>query len=77
MIGVATTGLMNSSGATVDGTRVFLAGFSHETNTFHPVPTSGYSYSTAGNLRLAAWREGGLVAVPGLSANPTGRRDGR
>jgi microcystin degradation protein MlrC len=70
--GVITTGLMNSSAATVDGKRVFLAGFSHETNTFHPVPTSSFSYSTAGNFRLAAWREGGLVPVPGVSAHPTG-----
>lgn len=27
----------------IPGKRVFLAGFSHETNTFHPVATRGYS----------------------------------
>ncbi|HEY5910741.1 MAG TPA: M81 family metallopeptidase [Verrucomicrobiae bacterium] len=56
----------------VTGKRVFLAGFSHETNTFRPVATRSYSYSTAGQFRLAEWKNRGCVVVPGVSAYPSG-----
>jgi microcystin degradation protein MlrC len=54
------------------GRRVFLAGFSHETNTFHPVPTRSFDFSQSGSLNLAAWKDSGLAIVPGVSAHPTG-----
>jgi len=71
-ITLAGTGLGAAPAATTAGRRVFLAGFSHETNTFHPVPTGSFSYGQAGDLRLAAWKDSGLVVVPGVSARPTG-----
>jgi hypothetical protein len=55
VMALAGTGRVAASAATAAGRRVFLAGFSHETNTFHPVPTGSFSYAKAGDLRLAAW----------------------
>jgi len=69
---VAQVGLGNALGAPAVAKRVFLAGFSHETNTFHPVATTSFNYSKAGGLRLATWKESGLVVVPGVSAYPSG-----
>jgi microcystin degradation protein MlrC len=57
------------------GKRVFLAGFAHETNTFHPLRTTGYAFESAqpgGTPPFAAWKQGGLTIVPGTSAYPTG-----
>jgi microcystin degradation protein MlrC len=50
-----------------------VAGFSHETNTFHPLRTKAFSYSeTDPAFTLPGWKDGGLVTVPGVSAYPTG-----
>jgi microcystin degradation protein MlrC len=71
---VATSGgeLLRALDVPTTGKRVFLARFAHETNTFHPVATSAFSYSEAGDLRLDAWRDSGLLLVPGISASPLG-----
>ena len=69
---VAQVGLGNALAAPAAAKRMFLAGFSHETNTFHPVPTGSFSYAKAGDLRLAVWKDSGLVVVPGMSAYPAG-----
>jgi microcystin degradation protein MlrC len=70
--GISPAGLTRAFGAPAAGRRVFLAGFSHETNTFHPVPTRRYSYSKGGGFRLPAWKEGGFEVVPGIRAYPDG-----
>ena len=64
--------LVRVSAAPNSGKRVFLAAFAHETNTFHPVATESFSYSATSSLNLAAWKDSGLVIVPGTSAHPTG-----
>ncbi len=69
---VAGSGLVSALAAATTGKRVFCAGFAHETNTFHPVATNRFSYSKAGDLRLAAWNESGLKVVPGVLARPAG-----
>ncbi len=66
------SGLTRALVASADRQRVFLAGFSHETNTFHPVPTHSYAFSSAGEFRLDAWKGGGFVVLPGPWARPTG-----
>ena len=54
--------------------RVFAAIFAHETNTFHPVKTTSFRYGTvgAGHFDLHAWRDAGIVIVPGIAARPDG-----
>ena len=52
--------------------RVFVAGFAHETNTFHPVKTTGFSSSKPGALSLTAWEGADLEIVSGVSAYPSG-----
>ncbi len=55
--------------------RVFVAGFSDETNTFHPLRTTRFSYHEprpASGPYLSVWKDTGLVAVPGVSAYPAG-----
>jgi len=53
--------------------RVFVASFSHETNTFHPLKTTGFFYAkTDASFSLPGWKEAGLVTVPGISAHPRG-----
>jgi len=52
--------------------RVFVAGLSHETNTFHPVPTTDFSFTMADGQPLPVWKDSGLLAVPGVSAYPLG-----
>ncbi len=66
------TGFTHAFAPSADRKRVFLAGFSHETNTFHPVRTRGYAYSKAGEFRLAEWGNGGFEVVPGPWARPAG-----
>jgi microcystin degradation protein MlrC len=70
--GIFPVGIMRALGAASARKRVFLAGFSHETNTFHPVPTRTYSYSKSGGFRLPAWNDGDFEVVPGVSARPDG-----
>src|SRR5262245_21967700 len=51
--------------------RVFVAEFSHETNTFHPLKTDAFSYSQIpAPFLLAGWKEAGLIVVPGTVARP-------
>ncbi len=52
--------------------RVFIAGFAHETNTFHPVRTTAFTFSKPSTLSLAAWEGADLEIVPGVSAYPSG-----
>lgn len=53
--------------------RIFVAGFSHETNTFHPLKTDSYAYSRIDpTFTLSGWRNGGITTVPGPVARPTG-----
>ncbi|MGB6045707.1 MAG: M81 family metallopeptidase, partial [Pirellulales bacterium] len=54
------------------GKRVFVAGFSHETNTFHPVKTTAYSFTRENNHPLPVWKDTELVVVPGVTARPAG-----
>jgi microcystin degradation protein MlrC len=51
--------------------RVFVAEFSHETNTFHPLTTDSYSHSEIDpSFSHPGWREAGLVTAPGPIARP-------
>lgn len=55
--------------------RVFVAAFSHETNTFHPLKTTKFDYyqpKTTDRPYLSVWKDTGLIAVPGVSAHPAG-----
>ncbi len=52
--------------------RVFVAGFAHETNTFHPVRTTAFSFPKPGIPSLAAWEGADLEIIPGVSAYPLG-----
>jgi len=55
--------------------RIFVAAFSHETNTFHPLKTTKFNYyqpKTADSPYLSVWKDTGLIAVPGISAYPAG-----
>lgn len=52
--------------------QIFVAGFAHETNTFHPVPTASWNFSEARNLALNAWRNAAVEIIPGISASPVG-----
>ena len=71
-VALASSGLANVAAAPTGDKRVFVAAFSHETNTFHPVPTESFAFSKTGEVRLAAWNEAGLGVVQGLAARPTG-----
>ena len=55
-----------------DQRRIFVAGFSHETNTFHPIRTSSFSFLNAGDRPLEAWKDAELIVVPGIIARPNG-----
>ncbi len=70
--GLGTAPVLPALGAATTSKRIFVAGFSHETNTFHPVATRSYSYPEAGKLRLSAWSESGFTVVPGTGARPDG-----
>lgn len=51
--------------------RVFVAEFSHETNTFHPLKTDSFSYSQIDpSFSFPGWRDAGLTTVPGPIARP-------
>ena len=52
--------------------RVFTAAFIHETNTFHPVKTTAYSFNREGNQPLPVWKDTELTVIPGVSARPAG-----
>jgi len=55
-----------------DPRRVFVAGFSHETNTFHPVKTTSFDFAEVSRDPLGVWRDAGLIVVPGIHARPNG-----
>jgi microcystin degradation protein MlrC len=52
--------------------RIFVAGFSHETNTFHPVRTTSFYFPRTRIRPLPGWKDAGLIVVPGISAHPSG-----
>src|SRR4051812_33708205 len=53
------------------GKRIFVAGFSHETNTFHPQKTTSFSYGQIeADFSLPGWKEAGFSVVPGATAYP-------
>ena len=52
--------------------RIFFARFAHETNTFHPVPTTSWSISGTGSIALNAWKNADFEIIPGISATPAG-----
>jgi len=57
--------------------RIFFAGFSHETNTFHPLRTTGFNFrepkpGSPPPLSLEAWKDFRPIIVPGVSAFPNG-----
>jgi microcystin degradation protein MlrC len=52
--------------------RVFVAGFAHETNTFHPIKTTEFHFPKVGGWSLDVWKEANLAVVPGVSAYPSG-----
>ena len=55
-----------------DGRRVFVAGFSHETNTFHPIKTTSFEFGEVSRSPLPAWKDAHLTVVPGIHARPNG-----
>jgi microcystin degradation protein MlrC len=52
--------------------RIFIAGFAHETNTFHPVPTSVWKFEESGNPGVNGLNGSDLTLVPGINAAPVG-----
>ncbi|HUT34466.1 MAG TPA: M81 family metallopeptidase [Planctomycetota bacterium] len=52
--------------------RVLVAAFAHETNTFHPVKTTGFRFTEASSRPLPVWEGAGIEVVPGVSARPMG-----
>jgi microcystin degradation protein MlrC len=55
-----------------DKRRVFFAGFSHETNTFHPVRTESFGFGQVVRTPLAVWEDRGLAVIAGEHARPNG-----
>jgi len=55
-----------------DKRRVFVAGFSHETNTFHPVKTTSFGFAEVGRTPPVLWNDAGLTMIPGVHARPSG-----
>ncbi len=55
-----------------DKRRVFFAGFSHETNTFHPVRTESFGFGQVGRTPPAVWEDPGLTVIAGDHARPNG-----
>ncbi|HNS19793.1 MAG TPA: M81 family metallopeptidase [Sedimentisphaerales bacterium] len=67
-------GLVAGSGALLasDKRRVFVGGFSHETNTFHPVKTASFWFAGVGRTPPVIWEDPGLAVIPGVHARPNG-----
>lgn len=55
-----------------DGRRVFFAGFSHETNTFHPVRTESFGFGQVARTPAVVWEDPGLTVIAGEHARPNG-----
>jgi microcystin degradation protein MlrC len=68
----AGTGRLRTANAGPAAKRVFVAGFAHETNTFHPVKTPAYNFPKTSDRPLPVWKDANLVVVPGVSAYPAG-----
>jgi microcystin degradation protein MlrC len=69
MAGIRTSPLSNNS---MKGKRIFTALFAHETNTFHPVPTTSWNFSGLEDIGLNAWKNAYAEIIPGISATPGG-----
>ncbi len=52
--------------------RIFVARFSHETNTFHPVPTTSWRFSEIGRITMNSWDNTDFNIISGVSASPNG-----
>jgi len=52
--------------------RIFIARFSHETNTFHPLRTTSFRYRNLNAGLLDAWKNADISVIPGISATPAG-----
>jgi microcystin degradation protein MlrC len=52
--------------------RIFIAGFAHETNTFHPIPTSKWQYLEMAQINIKALKEEDYKLVHGVNAFPVG-----
>ncbi len=70
MIPITRTLMVTSKG--IVPKRIFVARFAHETNTFHPVPTSTWRFSDTGGIKINSWVNAGLSIIPGVSASPNG-----
>jgi microcystin degradation protein MlrC len=46
--------------------------FAHETNTFHPVPTTSWNFSGMEDIGFNAWKNAYAEIIPGISATPGG-----
>jgi len=55
-----------------DQRRVFVAGFSHETNTFHPIKTTSFDFAEVSRNPLPIWKDTNLTVIPGIHARPNG-----
>lgn len=74
LLGTLAVGFAVSRGSLLasDRRRVFVAGFSHETNTFHPVKTTSFRFVEAGHSPLPVWKDADLTVVAGIFARPNG-----
>ncbi len=70
--GIATSRNARAAASKAQTKRVFVAGFSHETNTFHPIKTTEFRFPKAGGWSLDVWKETNVSVVPGVSAYPSG-----
>ena len=52
--------------------RIFTARFAHETNTFHPVPTTSWNFQESGRPGIKAWEGAPLDVVTCAGATPDG-----
>ncbi|MBN1789623.1 MAG: M81 family metallopeptidase [Bacteroidales bacterium] len=52
--------------------RIFTARFAHETNTFHPVPTTSWNFQEIGKPDINAWNGAPVEVIPGAGASPDG-----
>jgi len=68
----AVTGIQVLPANSISRKRIFFARFAHETNTFHPVPTTSWQISAATRISLASWRNAEFEIIPGLQAYPDG-----
>ena len=72
--GTVITGSQALSASTTNraSKRIFVAGFAHETNTFHPVRTTSFHFRKTNARPLDVWKDADFELVPSLSAYPAG-----